>query len=118
MALLRVGEIALSGTAIELRSGERRVVPPQVSALVRAQVILRRDQGARNDDPLFSQQDGAPVSEASLRRRLQQVSRRLALALPSTISPAVASVSWVVGHHLELTRLPVFPLRARQWTSV
>jgi hypothetical protein len=118
LALLRVGEIALSGTALELRGGERRVVPPHVSALVRAQLIQRRDRGARNDDPLFSQQNGAPVSEASLRRRLQQVSRRLALAIPSTISPAVASVSGVVGQHLNLSRLPVFPLRAQQWTSV
>jgi hypothetical protein len=48
----------------------------------------------------------------------EQVSRRLALAIPSTISPAAAGVSWVLGHHLELSRLPIFPLLAWQWASV
>jgi hypothetical protein len=42
LASLRVGEIAPSGTALELHGGERRVVPAHASALVRAQLIHRR----------------------------------------------------------------------------
>jgi hypothetical protein len=118
LASLRIAEIASSGTVLELGRGERRVIPTSVSALVRAQLIRRRDQGANCDDALFSQRDGSPLSPASLRRLLQQVSRRLALAIPSTISPAPAGVSWVLGHDLELSRLPIFPLLARQWASV
>jgi hypothetical protein len=118
LASLRVGDIAPSGTTLELRSGERRVLHTHFSALVRAQLIRRRDLGADDDDALFSRQDGTALSAASLRRLLQQVSRRLALAIPSTTSPAAASVSWELEHHLELSRLPVFPLRARQWSSV
>jgi hypothetical protein len=40
------------------------------------------------------------------------------VTIPSIVSPAAASVSWVIGHHLNLSRLPVFPLRERQWSSV
>jgi hypothetical protein len=52
LAPLRVGEITASGTALDLHNGEQRVVPPQASALVRVQLIQRRDQGV-GDDALF-----------------------------------------------------------------
>lgn len=116
LASLRVGEITSSGTALELFGGERRVLPAHTAALVRAQLIDRRDVGAVDDDHFFCQRDGLPLSTTMLRRWLQLVGRRLGIVISSATSRTAVSVSWPIGHQLTLTRLPVYPLAARQWT--
>jgi hypothetical protein len=110
---LCVGELTTSGTLLQLHRGEQRVLPAAAAPLVRAQLIQRWAQGASEDDALVCRQGGTPADPTVLHRWLQQVGRRLALAIPSTLSPVAAAVSWPVGARLTLSRLPVYPLAAR-----
>src|SRR5262249_10911870 len=116
--LQHLSPLAWEHIALNLYHGDRRRITAPVAPFIRAQLIHRHDQGAQPEHALFVRRNGKWVDVVSVRRMLQQVSRRLALSIPSIVSPTGASVSWVLGHHLDLSRLPVFPLRARQWASV
>ena len=84
-------------------------VPCDAQRLVRAYVLERRAQGASEDAPVFAERGGRTTSQRVLKRRLEQVARRLAVHIPGA-SAHEASLSDWLQQPGGVVRLPIVRL--------
>jgi hypothetical protein len=84
-------------------------VPRDAQRLIRAHVLERRAQGASDDAPVFAAAGGRTTGQRVLKRRLEQVARRLAVHIPGACVPE-ASVSDWLQQPGAVVRLPIVRL--------
>ena len=87
---LNIGDIVVSGDEIAVGDVD---VPGHATALIRVQLLERRQLGAESRDPLFGGPDGGRRQVATLRRRLDDARRLAAIANQRASPPPMAATA-------------------------
>ena len=104
LAALNVAAVRAEGTQVELRDGHLEVAD-YASALVRIQLLARRDAGAKDGDPLFVGRTGDRVDPLLLGRRMERAMTLATMWWGDTETVAAWQAPAIRGHLIRILAL-------------